>query len=76
MNLLVNQHARLQIGSKIFGSIISGRHEKNSTILAKWKAFNDKSIDIYPGEVQYYFEHTLKLPEGSNNTSSSICKMV
>ena len=34
------------------------------TILAKWKAFNDKSTDIYPGEVQYYFEHTLKLPEG------------
>ena len=54
----------MQIGAEIFGSMMSGRHEKNSTILAKWKAVNDESIDIYPGEVQYYFEHTLKLPEG------------
>lgn len=64
MDLVINQHARLQIGAEIFGSIISGRHEKNATILAKWKAFNDESIDIYPGEVQYYLEHTLRLPEG------------
>src|SRR6266487_369780 len=48
----------------IFGSMMSGRHEKNSTILAKWRAAYDESIDIYPGEVQYYFEHTLRLPEG------------
>ena len=32
--------------------------------VAKWRAFNDESIDIYPGEVQYYFEHTLRLSEG------------
>ena len=64
MDLQINQHARLQIGAEIFGSTISGRHEKNTTILAKWKAFNDESIDVYPGEVQYYFEHTLRLPEG------------
>lgn len=65
MDLQINQHARMQIGAEIFGSMISGRHEKNSTILAKWKAVNDESTDIYPGEVQYYFEHTLRLPEGS-----------
>ena len=64
MDLQVNQHARLQIGAEIFGSTISGHQEKNTTILAKWKAFNDESVDMYPGEVQYYFEHTLKLPEG------------
>jgi hypothetical protein len=64
MDLQINQYARLQIGAEVFGSTISGHHEKNSTILAKWKAFNDESIDIYPGEVQYYFEHTLRLPEG------------
>ena len=56
MDLQINQHAKLQIGAKIFGSMISGHHEKNTTILAKWKAFNDESIDVYPGEVQYYFE--------------------
>lgn len=62
MDLQINQHARMQIGAEIFGSMMSGRHEKNSTILAKWRAVNDESIDIYPGEVQYYFEHTLRLP--------------
>ena len=36
MDLYINQHARLQIGSEIFGSMISGRQEKNSTIFAKW----------------------------------------
>ncbi|CAB5196281.1 unnamed protein product [Rhizophagus irregularis] len=41
-----------------------GHQEKNVTILAKWKASNDDSVDIYPGDVQYYFEYTLRLPEG------------
>jgi hypothetical protein len=44
--------------------MISSHQEKNVTILAKWKASNDESVDIYPGDVQYYFEHTLRLPEG------------
>ena len=64
MDLTMNQHARLQIGAEIFGSMISGQREKNATILAKWRAYNDESIDIYPGDVQYYFEHTLRLSEG------------
>jgi hypothetical protein len=62
MDLQINQHSRMQIGAEIFGSVMSGRHEKNATILAKWKAVNDESVDVYPGEVQYYFEHTLRLP--------------
>lgn len=65
MDLVINQHARLQIGAEIFGSMISGRHEKNANIFAKWKATNDDSVDTYPGEVQYYFEHTLRFPEGT-----------
>ena len=64
MDLHINQHTRLQLGSEIFGSTLLGRQEKNSTILAKWKAVLDNSIDIYSDEVQYYFEHTLRLPEG------------
>jgi hypothetical protein len=28
MDLVINQHARLQIGAEIFGSMISGRHGK------------------------------------------------
>ena len=65
MNLHINQHASLQIGTEIFGSVILGRYEKNLTILAKQEVANDESADIYPGEVQYYFEHTLRFPEGS-----------
>jgi hypothetical protein len=65
MDLVINQHARLQIGAEIFGSMISGRYEKNATIIAKWKAANDDSVNAYPGEVQYYFEHTLRFPEGA-----------
>ncbi|CAB5189402.1 unnamed protein product [Rhizophagus irregularis] len=45
--------------------MIVGRHENNATILAKWRANNDESTDIYPGEAQYYFEHTIRFPEGS-----------
>ncbi|GBC35905.1 hypothetical protein GLOIN_2v1775288 [Rhizophagus irregularis DAOM 181602=DAOM 197198] len=65
MDLHMNQHARLQIGAEIFGSMISGRYEKNANIFAKWKAANDDSVDTYPDEVQYYFEHALRFPEGT-----------
>jgi hypothetical protein len=65
MDLHMNQHARLQIGAEIFGSMIAGRHENNATILAKWRANNDELTDIYLGEAQYYFEHTIRFPEGS-----------
>ena len=62
MDLRMDQHARLIIGNEIFGSKIGGRYANNSIIQAKWKAFGDDSSDIYPGEVQYYFKHTLNLP--------------
>ena len=64
MEVIMNQHVRLMIGNKIFGSKIAGRYENNAIILAKWEAFRDGTSDIYPGEVQYYFEHTLTLSEG------------
>jgi hypothetical protein len=35
MDLQINQHTRIQIVAKIFGSMISGRHGKNATILVK-----------------------------------------
>ncbi|RIB24234.1 hypothetical protein C2G38_2169141 [Gigaspora rosea] len=60
---VINQHTKLQIGDEIFGSMISS-YKNNSIILAKWKAKEDKTSDIYLGEVQYYFEHTLRLPQG------------
>ncbi len=57
----MNQYSRLQIGSEIFGSKMSPRYAKNARILAKWQARSDESIDTYPGETQYYFEHTVKV---------------
>ena len=65
MELKMNQYARFIIGDEIFGSKINTRFMNNSIIQAKWKAHNDDSSDIYTGEVQYYFEHTLSLPDGS-----------
>jgi hypothetical protein len=64
MDTKMNQHTRLIIGDEIFGSKIGGRYVNNSIIQAKWKAFGDDSSDIYPGEVQYYFEHVLHMPDG------------
>ena len=51
MDQQVNQYGRLQISAKIFGSMISGRQEKNTTILAKWIVSSDESSDTYSGEV-------------------------
>jgi hypothetical protein len=65
MDLRMNQYARFIIGDEIFGSKIGGRYANNSIIRAKWQAYRDESSDIYPGEVQYYFEHVLHLPKGS-----------
>jgi hypothetical protein len=42
MDLVIDQHARLQIGAEIFRFIILDHYEKNTTILAKWKAFKHK----------------------------------
>ena len=64
MDLRMNQYARFKIGDEIFGSKIGRRYANNSIIRAKWQAYRDDSSDIYPGEVQYFFEHVLHLPDG------------
>jgi hypothetical protein len=58
-----NQFGRIRIGSEIFGSVISPRHKKNSCILANFIQENEM-IEAYPGQVQFFFEHTVKLPSG------------
>jgi hypothetical protein len=35
IDLVIDQHVRLQIGAEIFGFMISGCHKKNTIILAK-----------------------------------------
>jgi len=60
----ITQHGRIRIGSEIFGANIASRYRKNSYILAKFIQDNE-SIDTFPGEVQFYFTHTIDLPTGS-----------
>lgn len=63
----VDQFGRIQIGAEVFGSISAPRYAKNAYILAKFIQ-EDNSIDTYPGQVQFYFNHKINLPD--NNTTT------
>ncbi|RHZ88696.1 hypothetical protein Glove_21g152 [Diversispora epigaea] len=56
--LKINKYCCCRIGSEIFGSIFSPRHQKSLYILAKF-ASEDDSIDIYPGQIQFFFVHEI-----------------
>lgn len=58
---MVDQFGRVRIASEIFGSAMSPRHLKNAFILAKFIQ-DDGTSDLFPGQVQYYFEHTIRIP--------------
>ena len=60
VNNRANQYGRCQIGAEIFGSADSPRHIKSSFILAKF-INRDGSVDTYPGQIQYFFEHTIRM---------------
>ena len=60
----ITQYGRIRIGSEIFGAIIAPRYQKNSHILAKFIQDNE-TIDTFPGEVQFFFTHTIDLPIGT-----------
>jgi hypothetical protein len=57
----VTKFGRCQIGAEIFGSTYSPRHIKSSFVLAKFINLDGKTVDIYPGQVQYFFEHRIYL---------------
>jgi hypothetical protein len=59
----VNQFSRLKIGTEIFGSMLSSRHAKSAKILARF-ILSDNTSDTYPGQIQFFFEHTIWLPKG------------
>ncbi|PKY38938.1 hypothetical protein RhiirA4_452040 [Rhizophagus irregularis] len=61
----VNIYGRLQISSEVFGSSFSKRHIRSAKILSQFTHGNTK--ETYPRVVQFYFEHTIHLPEGSKN---------
>ncbi|GBC32907.2 hypothetical protein GLOIN_2v1775288 [Rhizophagus irregularis DAOM 181602=DAOM 197198] len=59
----INQFGRCRIGSEVFGSAMSVRHTKSSCVLAKFIT-SDGEVDSYPGQIQYFFKHTVDLPNG------------
>jgi hypothetical protein len=68
----MSQFGRCRIGSEIFGSKMSSRHMKSSFVLAKFIT-DDDNVDCYPGQVQYFFKHTVDL---NNRTFFSLCSVV
>jgi hypothetical protein len=66
----VNQFARLRLCAEIFGSILSGRHTRSANIQAQF-VLDDDTTDIYPGQVQFFFEHSVVLP-GKGLTTHSL----
>jgi hypothetical protein len=63
----INQSGRIRIAAEIFGSALAPRYKKNSHILAKFTQDNE-STELYPGMVQFYFEHVLRLPDIGERT--------
>ncbi|CAB4429043.1 unnamed protein product [Rhizophagus irregularis] len=59
----INQFKRCKIGSEIFSSKILCRYVKSSFVMAKFITIDD-DIDVYFGQVQYYFTHTVDLSNG------------
>ena len=59
----INQCGRIRVAAEVFGSVLAPRYKKNSHILAKFIQKNNL-IELFPGQVQYYFEHELRLPTG------------
>jgi len=59
----INQCGRIRVAAEIFGSVLAPRYKKNSHILAKFIQSNNLT-ELFPGQVQYYFEHKLRLPTG------------
>src|SRR5277367_1695341 len=60
VNSHIKQYGRLRIGADVYGSVQAARHKKSSYILARFVQ-EDGIIDIYPGQVQFFFEHLIYL---------------
>ncbi|GBB90179.1 hypothetical protein RclHR1_17060003 [Rhizophagus clarus] len=58
---MFNQFGRVQISAEVFGSVMAPRFFKNAYILAKFIQDN-KTSDLFPGQIQYYIEHTTNTP--------------
>ena len=57
---MVDQFGRVRISAEIFASLMAPRYLKNANILANFIQ-NNETTDLFPGQVQYYFEHTMRI---------------
>jgi hypothetical protein len=57
---MVDQFGRVRISTEVFGSTMAPRYLKNANVLAKFIQ-NNETTDLFPGQVQYYFEHTIRI---------------
>ena len=72
IRIKMSKFRRCRIGSEIFGSKMSARHVKSLFVLAKFVTGDeededdeeDDSVDCYPGQIQYFFKHTINFPNG------------
>jgi hypothetical protein len=69
----VNKFGRLRIGAEVIGSTFSGRHIRSANVLAQF-VLDDGTTDTYPGQVQFFFEHTIYLSEGETTFSLAFIK--
>jgi len=60
----VNRFSRLRIGAEVTGSKSSVRYIRSSNVLSQFILDDDNTTDTYPGQVQFFFEHTIHLPDG------------
>ena len=65
----VTKFGRLRIGAEVIGSTFSARHIRSANILSQFVLDDNVMTDIYPGQVQFFFEHTVYLKEGSETHS-------
>ncbi len=64
IQIAINKFRWCQISSEIFGSVMSAWHINNSFILAKFIT-KDDNVKTYPGQIQYFFTHTIDLSDRS-----------
>src|SRR5277367_627359 len=57
---MVDQFGHVWISTEVFGSAMAPRYLKNANVLAKFIQ-NNEATDLFPGRVQYYFEHTIRI---------------
>ena len=65
----VNYFGRLRIGAKVISSTFSARNTRSANILSQFVLDDENTTDTYPGQVQFFFEHTIHLPEGETTHS-------